>query len=106
MRKSRLRTRISTGLGRLLRGTDHAAFMTFWAAWPSPSAPYVAARTPTTTAVTDPVRPSGAPSCSPMIGNCARAESRASAWRSGRFWRTKPKIVEASSSSGKIATKA
>ena len=103
---TRLFKRIRNGFGRELRGTAHAVFMTFWIACPSPRAPYVAARAPTTTATTDPCRPSGRPSWSPMIGNRASAEVSTASWSSGLPWRMKPKIEEASSSSGKIATNA
>ena len=36
---SRLLSRSSTGLGRLLRGTDQAMLVAFWIAWPRPSEP-------------------------------------------------------------------
>ena len=103
---SRLFIRASTGLGRLLRGTAQAVLREFWMAWPSPEAPNSAARVPTTTTVVEPCMPSGRPSWSPMIGNCARAELSTWSWSSGRSCRMKPRIEEASSSSGKIAMKA
>ena len=37
--RARLFSRIRSGLGRLLRGTDHTTFMAFWMAWPRPIAP-------------------------------------------------------------------
>ena len=58
---SRLRSRSSTGLGRWLRGTDHATFSAFCSACPSPSEPYVAARIPTTVASVEPCSRSGRP---------------------------------------------
>ena len=103
---TRLLSRSSTGFGRLLRGIAQAVAIRFWIAWPSPSAPYSAATVPTTTAPDEPRRPSGRPSCSPMIGNVLSAELSASSCRPGLPWRMKPKIDEASSSSGKIATNA
>ena len=103
---TRLLSRSSTGFGRLLRGIAHAVAIRFWMAWPSPSAPYSAATVPTTTALVEPRRPSGRPSCSPMIGKVLSAELSAASWRSGLPCRKKPKIDEASSSSGKIATNA
>ena len=36
---TRLLSRSSTGLGRWLRGTDHATFSAFWSAWPRPIEP-------------------------------------------------------------------
>ena len=46
----------------------------FWAACPSPTTPYRAANAPTTTADVLPWIPSGRPSWSPTMGNCASAE--------------------------------
>ena len=59
-----------------------------------------------TTAPVEPSSPSGAASWSPMIGKLLSAELSTSSWRSGRPCRMKPRIDEASSSSGKIAMKA
>ena len=41
-----------------------------------------------------------------MIGKVLNAESMTRSWRSGLPWRMKPKMVVASSSSGKIAISA
>ena len=81
-------------------------FVAFWIAWPSPSAPYSAAREPRTIAVVDPLSPPGTPSSDPMIGNWASAESSTCCSRSGLPWSTKASADVPSSSSGKIATNA
>ena len=57
--RSALRSRDMNGSGRLLRGTAHAMFMAFCAAWTTPSAPYNAPSEPMITATLLPVRPSG-----------------------------------------------
>ncbi len=102
----RLLIRLTTGLSRLLRGIAHTTLTAFCAAWPSPIAPYVAARMPITTAVVLPWMPSGRPSWSPTIGNWASAELRMRCSSSGSPCRTKPRTAEAISSSGRIAMNA
>ena len=103
---TKLRSRLTTGLRRLLRGTAHATFTACSAACPRPSTPYRAASTPTTTADVLPCKPFGAPSWLPTIGNWRSADVNTS-WRSsGSPCRMKPSTEDAISSSGKIAMKA
>ncbi len=104
--RRKLRTRLTTGFSRLLRGTAQAALTTFCAACPRPTTPYSAASEPTTTADALPWSPSGRPSWVPTIGNWLSAEDRMSRSSSSLPWSTKPSTEDAISSSGKIATKA
>ena len=104
--QARPRSLLTTGLRRLLRGIAQTTLMALCAAWPSPMMPYSAASEPTITAEALPWMPSGRPSWSPTIGNCASAEVRMSCWRCGCPCSTNPSTDDAISRIGKIATKA
>jgi hypothetical protein len=103
---SRLRPRARNGLGRSLRGTAQAVFIAYCTACATPSPPYRAPSTPTSTAVRPPLSSCGVPSWSPTTGSWLSAESITRRCSSGSPASTVPRIVDISSSSGNSETNA
>jgi hypothetical protein len=96
----RLRSRLSSGFGRLLRGTAQATFIAFCTACAMPSAPYTEPATAITSATPLPRSPWGSASSSPMTGNWLSAEPRMSRRSRSLPWRRTPSADDASSRSG------